>query len=165
MGQSPDSSTYNTEKIGIPLIQGNADITNRKSNPRQYTSKPTKLCEVGDILLTVRAPVGYVAKSTHKACIGRGICVLRNKENSNMEFLYQFLLSFENSWKSLEQGSTFTAVNGIDIELINVSLPTIAEQNKIAKFLTCIDTKIGIENKLIKKMEEHKKFFLANLFI
>jgi len=165
MGQSPDSSSYNFENIGMPLIQGNADILNRKSNPRQYTSKPTKFCDVGDLLLTVRAPVGYVGKSKHYACIGRGICSVKNNDKSILEFIYQFLLYFEGKWKSIEQGSTFTAVNSSDINSINILLPSIPEQTKIANFLSAIDSKIDMENQLLQKLEEQKKYLLQNMFV
>lgn len=165
MGQSPDSSSYNFENIGIPLIQGNADILNRKSNPRQHTSKPTKFCDVGDLLLTVRAPVGYVGKSKHYACIGRGICSVKNNDKSILEFIYQFLLYFEDKWKSIEQGSTFTAVNSSDINSINILLPSIPEQTKIANFLSAIDSKIDMENQLLQKLEEQKKYLLQNMFV
>ncbi len=115
MGQSPDSKSYNNLTIGIPLIQGNADIQNRLSRPRQWTNEPTKICEVGDLILTVRAPVGIVSKSVHKACIGRGVCSIKNKSNSDIDFLYQFLIWYEVRWQRLEQGSTFTSVSGRDI--------------------------------------------------
>ncbi len=164
MGQSPDSSSYNIENIGVPLIQGNADIVNRKSYPRQYTSKPTKISDIGDILLTVRAPVGYVAKSYQKNCIGRGVCSIKNNEKSTNEFIYQFLLYFEDKWKALEQGSTFTAVSGSDINSISLKLPCITEQTKIANFLSSIDSKIDIETQLLQKLEEQKKFLLHNIF-
>lgn len=165
MGQSPDSSSYNLENIGVPLIQGNADIVNRKSYPRQYTSKPTKISDIGDILLTVRAPVGYVAKSYQKNCIGRGVCSIKNNEKSTNEFIYQFLLYFEDKWKALEQGSTFTAVSGSDINSISLKLPCITEQTKIANFLSFIDSKIDIETQLLQKLEEQKKFLLQQMFV
>ncbi|WP_131829049.1 restriction endonuclease subunit S, partial [Elizabethkingia bruuniana] len=165
MGQSPDSSSYNNDEIGVPLIQGNADIINRKSHPRQYTNAATKLCKVGDILLTIRAPVGYVAKSFHNACIGRGICSLENNIFSLSEFLYQFLLQFENQWKSIEQGSTFTSVNSSDIGSIKLKVPSIPEQQKITNVLFSIDSKIDVETKLLQKLEEQKKYLLQNLFI
>ena len=165
MGQSPDSSSYNTRSVGVPLIQGNADITDRKSNPRQYTNNPTKLCKIGDLLLTVRAPVGYVAKSCHNACIGRGVCSIKNNEHSLMEFIYQFLLQFESNWKSIEQGSTFTSINSSDIGLISIEVSHINEQTKIAKFLSAIDEKLETEKQILKKYTEQKKYLLANLFI
>ncbi len=99
MGQSPSSKSYNSDKKGMFLIQGNADILNRESSPRYYTSEPTKICDVGDIIMTVRAPVGAVAKSVHNACIGRGVCAIKNRLMVNPEFLYQILLDFENKWQ------------------------------------------------------------------
>ena len=81
MGSSPKSSGYNTDGIGLALVQGNADIKNGKTVPRLSTSEITTICQVGDILLSVRAPVGTVAISNHKACIGRGAAVIRPTES------------------------------------------------------------------------------------
>ena len=88
MGQSPDSKSYNDEGDGYYLIQGNADIKYRLTSPRQWTNEPTKICEVGDIILTVRAPVGAVARSIHNACIGRGVCVIREVDGFEINFIY-----------------------------------------------------------------------------
>lgn len=165
MGQSPQSLSYNTEKLGVPLIQGNADILNRISYPRQYTSSPTRFCEVGDLLLTVRAPVGFVAKSRHQACIGRGVCSIKNRENSVLEYIYQFLLYYENRWKSIEQGSIFTAVNSLEIESISIMIPSIAEQTKIAKFLSMLDVKIELEINILEQIEKQKKMLLSEMFV
>ena len=84
MGQSPLSEFYNTELVGLPLIQGNADIENRKTIIRSYTSMITKKGKVGDIIMSVRAPVGEVAKSTFDCCLGRGVCAISYKN----EYLY-----------------------------------------------------------------------------
>jgi type I restriction enzyme S subunit len=165
MGQSPDSNSYNSDKIGIPLIQGNADIQNRLTNPRNYTTQATKKCEIGDLILTVRAPVGAVAKSMHNACIGRGVCSIRNKANSDIEFIFQFLLDYETKWASLEQGSTFTAVSGIEIKKLPINLPTPPEQTQIANFLSAIDDKIKHNAVQIQKMEVWKKGLLQKMFV
>ena len=164
MGQSPNSTSYNTEGIGKLLIQGNADIFNRKSNPRNWTNEPTKECDIGDIVLTVRAPVGGVAKSLHDACIGRGVCAIRNKTGNALEFLYQFLLDYEPKWVRLEQGSTFTAVSGADIRTIEISIPQHEEQTKIANFLTTIDEKINQQQSQIEKVSHYKKGLLQQMF-
>ncbi|WP_407509432.1 restriction endonuclease subunit S, partial [Elizabethkingia anophelis] len=165
MGQSPDSSAYNIDEKGLPLIQGNADIIQRFSQPRQFTSQITKTCDIGDIILTVRAPVGYVAKSKHFACIGRGVCAIKSNEKSDSEFIYQFLLYFENKWSSFEQGSTFTSVNSSDIKTIKINVPTIEEQREIAQFLKIFDEKINIETELLLQYENQKKYLLQNLFV
>ncbi len=164
MGQSPDSTSYNNLHIGLPLIQGNADILNRVSIPRQWTSQPMKICELDDILLTVRAPVGAVGKSQHKACIGRGISAIRNKEISSLEFLFQLLLWYEPYWIKLGQGSTFTAISGKDIKNISFFFPSLPEQTKIAAFLSKVDEKIEKQQSLIEQLEQLKKGYMQQLF-
>ena len=164
MGQSPDSKSYNENGEGYYLIQGNADIKNRISSPRQWTNMPTKTCEIGDVILTVRAPVGAVAKSLHNACIGRGVCVIRNLEKYDLEYIYQFLLDFETKWGKLEQGSTFTAVSGAEIKSIKIVLPSLPEQQKIASFLSAVDEKIQQLTRKKELLEQYKKGLMQQLF-
>lgn len=165
MGQSPDSSSYNSDEIGVPLIQGNADIQNRLSNPRNWTTQVTKECKIGDLILTVRAPVGAIAKSMHNACIGRGVCAIRNNAKSNIEFLFQFLLNFESKWGSLEQGSTFTAVSGNEIKNLKINLPSLPEQTKIANFLSAIDEKCLHVKHQLEQTKQFKKALLQQMFV
>jgi type I restriction enzyme S subunit len=165
MGQSPDSNSYNNQSIGMLLIQGNADISGRVTNPRQWTSEPTKKCEIGDLILTVRAPVGSISKSLHNACIGRGVCSVKNNKTSNIEYLYQFLLDYEGKWKRIEQGSTFTAISGDDIKSIKIRIPSLKEQQKIANFLSAIDTKIESVATQIEKTQTFKKGLLQQMFV
>ena len=77
MGQSPSSKFYNKSNIGLPLVQGNADIKNRITVIRNCTSQTTKKCNIDDIIMSVRAPVGEVALSIFEACIGRGAPCVR----------------------------------------------------------------------------------------
>ncbi len=161
MGQSPKSESYNENNIGLPLIQGNADIKNRKTLPRTYTSDITKKCKIGDIIMTVRAPVGVIAKSYHNACIGRGVCSITPKENN--DFLYHFLVGYEDKWDKLSQGSTFTAVNGNDIKKIKLPLPPLEEQKKIADILSTVDKKIAFVEENINVTEELKKGLMQKL--
>ena len=165
MGQSPDSTSYNSNGIGLYLIQGNADIKKRKTLPRVWTDTPTKECKVGDIIMTVRAPVGAVAKSIHNACIGRGVCAIRNNQHSVSNYIYQFLLSFEKKWVKFEQGSTFTAVNTKDVKSLKLILPTVQEQTKIASFLSSIDSKIEQVGKQLDESKQFKKALLQQMFV
>jgi type I restriction enzyme, S subunit len=164
MGSSPSSASYNEYKVGLPLLQGNADIKNRFSAPRIYTSEITKECEVGDLLLSVRAPVGTIAKSLHKACIGRGISALRALKPNSQEFLYQWLFSYEASWQKISQGGTFDAVNSDDIRNLLVPTPKPQEQQKIASCLSSIDELIAAHNNMLDALKVHKKGLMQNLF-
>lgn len=161
MGASPSSTSYNDDKIGLPLIQGNADCANRKTKPRIYTSEITKKCKAGDIIMTVRAPVGAISKSNHVACIGRGVCAIDSKINN--EFLYQSLVYHENSWGKLSQGSTFEAVSGSDIKGFKISVPPLKEQEKIAEILSTWDSAIEKQEQLIEKKKEFKKGLMQKL--
>lgn len=161
MGASPSSTSYNEENRGLPLIQGNADCINRKTLPRIYTKEITKECKVGDIIMTVRAPVGAISKSEHNACIGRGVCAIESKINN--EFLYQVLIYHENSWGKLSQGSTFEAISGSDIKNFSILVPTLKEQEKIAEILSTWDLAIEKQEQLIEKKKEFKKGLMQRL--
>lgn len=163
MGSSPKSESYNEVGIGLPLLQGNADIKSRKSAPRIYTSQITKECNVNDILLSVRAPVGTVAKSLHNACIGRGIASIQAKKNIVQEFVYQWLLAFEPKWERFSQGSTFEAVNSNDIKTLQISLPVFQEQQKIASVLTAADKEIELLEAKLAHLKQEKKALMQQL--
>lgn len=165
MGQSPDSSSYNDNETGVPLIQGNADIRNRVSAPRRFTSSPIKLSEVGDILLSVRAPVGEVSKAIHVACIGRGMAGIRKRQDNDQEFIFQYLLNYEPQWISLGQGSTFTAISGPDIRKLGVRVPHPDEQSRIAAFLSALDDKIATVFAQVDHMHAFKKGLLQQMFV
>ena len=163
MGSSPKSEAYNEIGNGLPLIQGNADIKNKLSEPRVYTSEITKECEPNDILLSVRAPVGAVALSRHKACIGRGITAIRANKNYNQSFIYQWLLWFEPQWVSLAQGSTFESVNSDDIKSLKVLIPEYEEQQKIADALSKHDQEISTLQQQLAAFKNEKTALMQQL--
>ena len=164
MGQSPPSDSYNKETFGQPLIQGNADIAGRLSKPRTWTTKPTKMVSKNEILLTVRAPVGHTALSLHNACIGRGMAAIKARSNSLNGFIYQLLLWFEPKWQRLEQGSTFTAISGNDIRNVDLQIPHLEEQQKIAALLHLIDSKVLLTSKKLECLNSWKKGLLQQMF-
>lgn len=163
MGSSPKSSAYNTNKIGLPLLQGNADLKNRRSEPRLFTSEITRKCYAGDILLSVRAPVGSVAISQHEACIGRGLSALQAKPQVVKGFIYQLMIWLEPKWVNLSQGSTFEAINSSDIKALNVYVPQEKEQQKIAQILSTWDQAITTTQKLIETCRQQKQALMQQL--
>ena len=164
MGTSPKSESYNSNKEGLPLLQGNADIKNRVSLPRIWTSEVTKECYPNDILISVRAPVGTVAISLHHACIGRGIASIKAKSKVLPNYLYQLLLFFEPKWASLSQGSTFDSVNSADIKSRIFSIPLmIPEQAKIAAVLSAADEEISTLEKQLAAYKQQKLGLMQQL--
>lgn len=140
MGQSPDSRYYNTSKQGLPLIQGNADIEKRKSIDRIYTTQITKTCDTGDIIMSVRAPVGAVGIATRTSCIGRGACAMKCRNR----FVYQWLMYQEDKWSSLSTGSTFDSINSDTLNKVRLMIPIDEnEQIAIANILTTMDDEIA----------------------
>jgi len=161
MGQSPSSQCYNTDNDGLPLIQGNLDITKGKLTPRLYSSEMTKKCHTGDVILTVRAPVGEVAIADFDACIGRGVCAIRPFNNNYSVLIYQFLQHYKPKWISLEQGSTFTSVSRNDIMSIKIGVSSI----QAIEILNILDDKISIEDVILNNLNSQKNYLLAQMFI
>lgn len=141
MGQSPAGSTYNSDAHGLPLIQGNADIRDRITFDRIWTTAPTKTCEANDVLLTVRAPVGYTAIASKRSCLGRGVCALG--ANGDNRFIFHAMVHAEPAWAVYEQGSTFTAVNSTEVRSFTIKWPTdVKEREAVADVLDDADKEL-----------------------
>lgn len=140
MGQSPSSSNYNSIGNGLPLIQGNADIENRWAIKRTYTTQITKRGKAGDVLMSVRAPVGEVSRTMFDVCLGRGVCAIRYSN----EFLYHTLVFMEPNWVRHSKGSTFDSVNSDDVKNVEIRFPVEeTEQIAIASILSDMDVELA----------------------
>jgi type I restriction enzyme S subunit len=158
MGQSPPSSTYNKEGRGLPFLQGKMEFGSTYPTFSVYTSKPIKIAEAGDILISVRAPVGDVNLSPFKLCIGRGLAATRCIPNKACYLYYfYFLQKIKELLEALGKGSTFKAIIKEDIVNLKVPLPPLSEQKKIAEILSTLDERIEIERKRREKLERIKK--------
>lgn len=160
MGQSPSSSNYNTNGTGSPLIQGNADIYNRKTIKRIYTTQITKIGKKGDIIMSVRAPVGEISRASFDVCLGRGVCAIRFKN----DFLYHYLIYIEPTWVRHSKGSTFDSVNFSDIVHLRLYLPSDSvEQIAIAEAISDIDSEISALEKRREKTKALKQAMMQEL--
>jgi type I restriction enzyme S subunit len=162
MGQSPSSKDCNDLQNGLPFYQGNANFGVKYPTPRKWCTKPLKIAKKGDILISVRAPVGEINIAPHECCIGRGLGAIRaNKINSN--FLYQSMLLHRKTLEKVSQGSTFEAINRKDLSDFLIFAPPLNEQKKIAKILTTADDAIAETDKIIEKTKELKKGVMQKL--
>ena len=164
MGQSPPSSTYNKDMVGLPFLQGKAEFGEIYPSPVVYCSKPIKIAESNDILLSVRAPVGDVNIAPLKCCIGRGLSSIRAKSDKlHYLFLFFYLKFSSERFESLSMGSTFKAIRKEEIENYKIPLPPLPEQQKIAGLLSTVNETIQKVDEIIAKTERLKKGLMQEL--
>ena len=161
MGQSPKSQYYNTDGKGIPFLQGNRTFGFKRPIFDTYTTFVTKSAKAGDVIMSVRAPVGDLNITPVDMCLGRGVCSLRMK-NGNQEFLYYLMKYYMPQLINKESGTVFGSVNRNDINGLEIDIPEEAEkQQKIARYLTMIDDKIEMNSEINNNLLEQ----LNQLFI
>lgn len=161
MGQSPSSKNYTDNPNDNILVQGNADLKDGKVIPRLWTKEITKTIDKNGIILTVRAPVGDVAKTDYKVVLGRGVAGIKGND-----FIYHFLqkLQYNRHWISLSSGSTFESINSNDIKDLIIDIPSIEEQNKISILLNNINSIITLHQRKLDNLKLKKKALLQKLF-
>jgi type I restriction enzyme S subunit len=126
MGQSPTSDTYTNEKQdNLPFHQGVSNFSNYFVEHKIYCNAPIKIAEEGDILFSVRAPVGRINFTSDKICIGRGLCAFRSK-NGFQNYFYHQLKEFFFAEDVIGNGAIFNAVT--KVELMKVKLKTPSEK-------------------------------------
>lgn len=136
MGQSPPGDTYNATGQGLPFFQGKAEFGEETPTTVKWCSQPSRVAEAGDILLSVRAPVGPTNFASERCCIGRGLAAIRAKSSQcNQRYLRYYLRRFEVDIASRGVGSTFAAINRSDVEKLALPLPPLAEQERIVNLL------------------------------
>ena len=139
MGQSPPSASYNSVGDGLPFFQGKTDFGDLYPDVRMFCNKPTRVAEAGDVLISVRAPVGPTNLARQRCCIGRGVAALRPRSHLDTKFLLYFLRHHEPQLARLGQGSTFEAINRDDLEETQIPLLPLSEQQRIAGQLEQVD--------------------------
>ena len=132
MSQSPESASYNTVTEGLPFYQGNADFGPIYPTPRVWCNSPVKIAEAGDLLVSVRAPIGALNFANERCCIGRGLAALRVKPDSDSKFIYYALKSNVTELNARGTGSTFKAISKKALSSLLFPLPPLADQRRIA---------------------------------
>lgn len=161
MGQSPNSENYTDNPNDYILVQGNADMKNGRVFPRVWTTQITKQARQGDLILSVRAPVGDIGKTDYDVVLGRGVASIDGNE-----FLYQALSQMKQNgyWSKLSTGSTFESINSNDIKSAIISLPSLPEQTAIGSLFQDIDQLISLQQRKLEVLKEQKKTYLKLLF-
>ena len=149
MGQSPDGSTYSETPSDYILVQGNADLKDGWVSPRIWTTQKTKTADVGELIMSVRAPAGAMGKTSYNVVLGRGVAGIKGDE-----FIYQSLVKMDSEgyWKKLVAGSTFESINSDSVNGAELMMPQdIAEQDRIGEYFSNLDNLITLHQRELKK--------------
>ena len=162
MGQSPKGENYTDNPEDYILVQGNADMKDGKVFPRVWTTQVTKQAHKGDIILSVRAPVGDIGKTDYDVVIGRGVAAVKGNE-----FFYQLLGKFklDGYWTKSSTGSTFDSINSNEIKNAKVTIPDINEQLFIGDYFQGIDNLITLHQRKLDELKNMKKTLLQQMFV
>ena len=165
MGQSPVSSSYNENGEGMPFFQGNADFGKVHPRVRVWCSAPTKVAHAGDVLISVRAPIGALNIADRECCIGRGLAALTvNEELCNKDYLWYAIASKVDELNSKGTGSTFKAISKSVLAETEIPLPAMAEQQIVAGRLAKVDELIALRKEQLAKLDQLVKSRFIELF-
>ncbi|AST57393.1 type I restriction-modification, specificity subunit S [Thermoanaerobacterium thermosaccharolyticum] len=156
MGQSPPGDTYNDKGEGVPLINGPIEFGSddfSKTVKIKYTTKPTKMCNEGDLLICVRgSTTGRTNIAGFDACIGRGVAAIKTKIEK--KYLHYFIVFYKDIILNTSRGSTFPNITIGQLSNIIVPLPPLNEQKRIVEK---VDQLMALCDELEKNIEQCKK--------
>jgi len=164
MGQSPDSSSYNNEKDGLPFFQGNADFGELYPKERFWCNAPKKVAMPGDILISVRAPIGALNYAKGKSCIGRGLAAITIENIVERNYIFHLLKARNNYLNSMGTGSTFKAIGKNVLEEILIPQISREEQQKCVNMMDLLGSIIRERQSQLGKFDEIIKARFAEMF-
>ena len=163
MGQSPNGAFYTDNPNDIILVQGNADLKDGWVCPKVWTTQITKTANAGDLIISVRAPVGAVGKTAFDVVLGRGVAGIEGDE-----FLYQALQkkTQDGYWAVVSAGSTFDSISGNELKNTPIPVPSSSvERAKVGEQLRKLDSLIALHQRELDHVKELKKGLLQQMFV
>ena len=155
MGQSPPGDTYNATGAGLPFFQGKTEFGEVSPTARKWCTDPKRTAEAGDILMSVRAPVGPTNLANIRCCIGRGLAAIRAKSDVLDPGYLRFALRHaEPKLASMGQGSTFAAIGRAELASTSFLLPPLPEQRRIVDLLSRAEGIVRLRREAEKKAAE-----------
>jgi type I restriction enzyme S subunit len=135
MGQAPPGESYNLEGDGWPLLAGAGDFKGDHPVAKKFTTEASKISMPGDIVIGVRASIGDKVIADQEYCLGRGVAALRARSELHDRYLWYWLSSIKPSLEAKGKGATFKQVSKEDIAELEIPLPPLEEQRRIAAIL------------------------------
>lgn len=163
MGQSPSGESYNDIGEGLIFYQGRTDFGLHFPTPRMYTTAPTRFAQKGDILLSVRAPVGDLNFAVEDCCIGRGLAALNSKLGSQMHLFY-ILSGFQRIFNVMDRnGTTFGSITKDTLFNMAVVIPSDEILKCFEKMVKPIELKIEKCEEEIRELTKLRDWLLPML--
>jgi len=124
MGQSPSGTSYNEDGIGTVFYQGRAEFGSRFPTRRLYTTEPKRMATKGDVLMSVRAPVGDLNVAFESCCLGRGLAGIQSNSGHQSFVLYTMFALKQQLDMFNGEGTVFGSINKNDMANLPVIIPT-----------------------------------------
>ena len=164
MGQSPDSSSYNEDGDGIPFFQGNADFGEVYPSERIWCNDPKKIAEPGDILISVRAPIGALNYAKDRCCIGRGLAAITIDDEAERNYVFHLLKAKNSDLNDQGTGSTFKAIGKAVLEDVQVPQISQEEQQKCMDMMDLLESIIRERRAQLSSLDDLIKARFVELF-
>lgn len=163
MGQSPSGTSYNDSKEGLVFYQGRTDFGTRFPTVRLYTSEPRKIAEKGDVLLSVRAPVGDINIARERCCIGRGLASVRCRYDYS-SFTYYLLMNLKEKFEIFNhEGTVFGSINKESLMRMKSVIPPFEILEKFERIVSKLDSKIYLNSDQMTNLTEIRDSLLPKL--
>lgn len=164
MGQSPDSSSYNEAGEGMPFYQGNADFGEVYPTPRVWCNAPKKIAHAGDILISVRAPIGALNYANEECCIGRGLAAITIDDPANRSYIFHLLKARNEELNRQGTGSTFKAISRKVLETVQVPMIGEEERENSMKLMDVLESVIKDRKRQLVAFDELVKARFVEMF-
>lgn len=152
MDQSPPGKSYNDNGDGVVFYQGRADFGSRYPNVRLFTTDPRRFAKVGDVLLTVRAPVGDVNQASERCCIGRGLAAISSRTGA-ASFCYYYCRQLKADFLEYNsEGTVFGSINSKQLKALKLKIPPIGLVEKFENEVAVIDKTITLNSYQVKTL-------------
>lgn len=151
-GTSPSGCNINARGDGLPFYQGAKEFGTRHPRPERFTTAPVKTAAVGDILLSVRAPVGRVNVADTACAIGRGVMAVRPRDPADGPYIAAFLQMMGEAWDAhVTDGTMFTNLSKVGLGQLPIRWSPM--RHKVAEVLGALDDAVEVSRSLIASLE------------
>lgn len=161
MGQSPAGTSYNEEGVGTVFYQGRGEFGWRYPTQRLFTTEPKRMAKAGDVLMSVRAPVGDLNLAYEDCCIGRGLAAISCDYPSYCLYLMRSLSKKLDAYNG--EGTVFGPINGKALKGLEIALPGIDDIATFEAMVAPIDAQIRCNETESRSLSQLRDALLPKL--